>query len=700
MSNAEPWVKKYLKPKTAPSLSEHAIACLNAGLSVIPCAVHGKKPALKSWAPYQAKRMAHDEAVRLFAKSGCNIAVVAGSISGHLECLDFDNPDLWKPFLDTVESVNQDLRAKLTVWQETPSDGFHLVYRCESPVGGNVKLAMSKQYNNRNGKPQQDTWIETRGQGGYFLIAPSQVLPHTNGTGKYTLHGDLYKLPVLTAEERELLHGIAKSFDEGGHHDREHHQDTTRLHGDRPGDVFNRDADLETMLIHYGWTLTRKVCDRLHLSRPGKADGSTSATLNRQGLFVFTTSTPLPTMKPLDAFAIYTFMEHGGDFSAAARSLRVDSDKSEFPDNSDKSEFPDAVRQLSDKNPTDAQIRDGLSKEVSMFVEADPASFTNNDVYSELCVKTRKEKKIIADALTYLHKSGKINKIEGKRGHWEVVQPEPEPMDILSVGDDRVNLLLPLDIHEHAVIRPGTIISVNGAQNSCKTSFLLTICRNFLSDHRYPPKALPLSSESVLKVVAPTEVKYLNSEMGAVELKQRIVAMGGDPAQWVQHIKFIECNHSYDKQVVSDGITLVDFLEVHDEFYMAGKFIADIHRKLNKGIAVIALQKRQGFSFAKGGEMTLEKPRLAVNLDNNAPHGFICKVVKLKEPVDHRCSIQGMERDFVIGEQSRILPTSDWRFVNEIQRKKINQDYDAYHLPDRVRREGADYRLIEQPKRR
>ena len=127
-------------------------------------------------------------------RNGCNIGIACGIGSGGLECIDFDKADLWQPFLDTLEGVNPDLRARLRVWQETPSGGYHLLCRVHGQVAGNQKLASSKPHRGADGILKQDTWIETRGAGGQFVIAPSRA---RNGHGKddghlypYRLHGE------------------------------------------------------------------------------------------------------------------------------------------------------------------------------------------------------------------------------------------------------------------------------------------------------------------------------------------------------------------------------------------------------------------------------------------------------------------------------------------------------------------------------
>lgn len=87
---------------------------------------------------------------------------------------------------------------------------------------------------------------------------------------------------------------------------------------------------------------------------------------------------------------------------------------------------------------------------------------------------------------------------------------------------------------------------------------------------------------------------YLNSEMSGQELVARIRAFGDEPAEWVKHVNFIERNHSFDRIISPDGINLIDFLEVNEDFFQAGKLIADIHKKLKNGFAIIAMQKKTG----------------------------------------------------------------------------------------------------------
>ena len=102
-------------------VSRAALAALSAGLSPIPIKPGGKVP-LTGWKQYQSRPMDATDIDRLF-RNGCGIGLVCGTVSGNLELLDFDAPELFRPFGDTLESINPDLRAKLTTWQQTPMSG-------------------------------------------------------------------------------------------------------------------------------------------------------------------------------------------------------------------------------------------------------------------------------------------------------------------------------------------------------------------------------------------------------------------------------------------------------------------------------------------------------------------------------------------------------------------------------------------------
>ena len=137
---------------------------LAAGLCVLPAVLALKRPALAAWRQYQGRLPTESEVSAWFANRHEALCIVAGGVSGNLECIDFDaGGECFEPWRRLVPS---DLYGRLVV-ERTPSGGCHVAYRCEEPVEGNLKLAEGI----RNGK--RSTLIETRGEGGLFLCAPS-----------------------------------------------------------------------------------------------------------------------------------------------------------------------------------------------------------------------------------------------------------------------------------------------------------------------------------------------------------------------------------------------------------------------------------------------------------------------------------------------------------------------------------------------
>jgi putative DNA primase/helicase len=301
---------------------------VGAGLSVIPVKGDGSKaPALSGWKPYQNRR-ATDEELRVWFRGGCGVAVVGGRVSGGLEILDFDAPELFEPWVELVEEIAPDLLGRLPVVR-TPSGGWHAYYRCDG-VEGNQKLAQ-EEVAGEGGRPKRVTLIETRGEGGYVLVPPSPAACHSANKPYELSSGDLCRIPVITAEERDVLLSCARSFD----HPREEEVPcTTTLRsasprGARAGDDFNDRFDLHQwglLLGKHGWKRMAARRGTEYWRRAGKTTLGISATVNYGGsnrLYVFSTNAhPFDAGRAYSPFAAFTFLEHGGEFKSAARELR------------------------------------------------------------------------------------------------------------------------------------------------------------------------------------------------------------------------------------------------------------------------------------------------------------------------------------------------------------------------------------------
>lgn len=303
-------------------------AYLRAGLCVLPAIREEKRPALAGWKQYQ-RRLPTERQLSVWFAEDVPVCVLAGAISGSLEMIDFDHEgELFGPWRELVAAEMPGLIERLVI-ERSQSGGRHAIYRSLAPIPGNRKLAQrvlevpnadsmvicGKRYVPRRVRDRFEvtvTLVETRGEGGLFLCAP---------TLGYSLEqGLLDQVPVLAEAERAILIEAACALNElvppvqvprGG---------STAV--GRPGDEFNERGDVRQVLIRHGWHLVRGG-ENEYWRRPGKGQGW-SATLKNGVLYVFSSNAaPFENDRAYAPFSVLTLLEHGGDFAAAAAALRA-----------------------------------------------------------------------------------------------------------------------------------------------------------------------------------------------------------------------------------------------------------------------------------------------------------------------------------------------------------------------------------------
>jgi len=58
-------------------------------------------------------------------------------------------------------------------------------------------------------------------------------------------------------------------------------------------------------------------------------------------------------------------------------------------------------------------------------------------------------------------------------------------------------------------------------------------------------------------------------------------------------------------------------MEIYENHFQIGEWFRRIYEKLNKGICIIAIQKKRNQDVGTGGDVTLQKPRLYLTMDYN-----------------------------------------------------------------------------------
>jgi hypothetical protein len=304
-----------------------ALEFANQGISIVPVATDGsKRPALSSWREYQDRIATSEELVSWFTHAE-GVGVICGKVSGNLEMLELEGRAVANKM--HVELKELALASGLAdVWQRinhgyveiTPSGGLHWLYRIDGEVPGNTKLARRPGENGGI-----DVLAETRGEGGFVIVAPTNGTCHPSG-GKWELmNGSPASIPTLTVPERNELHRLFMTFDAIPKQEYINEDLKPKSEGLTPGDDYNAKVSWEQILEPLGWKKVITESDgTIKWRRPGKNHGI-SATSNHAGtdkFYVFSSSTIFEPERSYSKFAVYALVEHQGNFSDAARTLR------------------------------------------------------------------------------------------------------------------------------------------------------------------------------------------------------------------------------------------------------------------------------------------------------------------------------------------------------------------------------------------
>lgn len=317
-----------MTPLLTTALELHA-----AGLSVVPVAADGTKRPRGAWKQYTTT--AADEQ-QLHAWFEADIEQGIGIITGYgdVELLEVEGKamELMPDVLELLDGTGlRPLYDQLvTAWSEqSPSGGLHLLYRiAEGQVPGNTKIASRPT----GGATGREVLAETRGTGGFVVLAPSAGNVHPTGRPYVRLAGGPAAIATISREQRDALHAIinaaldtmpAEQAAPAGPVDAKWATTYQQHAGDiTPGDDFEAKTDWADILT--GWTLVFTAGRTLYWRRPGKNDGISATTGradDRDRLYVFTSSTEFEPEVPYTKFGAYALLQHRGDHAAAAKAL-------------------------------------------------------------------------------------------------------------------------------------------------------------------------------------------------------------------------------------------------------------------------------------------------------------------------------------------------------------------------------------------
>ena len=320
-------------PVTSADLVHAAATWRDAGFAVVPTAPDGSKRPAGSWKEYQDELMPERVLADMLAQSKrAGLGVVTGHVSGNLELLEIEGPaqdaqrrlaaiaQRAQDYGHDVEALWARLLAGCT--EESAGGGLHVFYRLsDCQVPGNTKLA------HEDGK----VVAETRGQGGFVVVAPT---PGRNGHPEgsaYRLLGSPQATPTISREERDIVHLLIQDALETAAPSKPTTPSKPTALALRessstsPLDDFRSQVSWREILEPQGWTFSHHADGRDHWTRPGKkvSEGTSATTIEDGPLYCFSSNAGLPTEQGLSKGQVFAHLHHGGDLSAATTALRA-----------------------------------------------------------------------------------------------------------------------------------------------------------------------------------------------------------------------------------------------------------------------------------------------------------------------------------------------------------------------------------------
>jgi hypothetical protein len=298
-------------------------------------------------------------------------------------------------------------------------------------------------------------------------------------------------------------------------------------------------------------------------------------------------------------------------------------------------EKPDAKwisEKIESAKKRDSRRSGDVTKAIEEWVSVTDGYFSVTDCSRALQGVTDSEHTTFRVILHRLSKRGIIEKHGQKDGVYRRLNNEIEPLDWRNADISPLPLRWPFEIERLVSVYPGNIAVIAGAANSGKTSFILNFIKLNQQDHT---------------------IHLFSSEGGKEELNMRISKFDLPLDAWT--FSAWERTGDFADVIKPDAINIVDYLEIHDEFYKVGGMLKAISDRLKSGFALIALQKNIGRDEGLGGARGLEKPRLYLAMDNGR-----LKIVKGKSWAHPGNNPNGQAVNFKLVDGCKFITNLRW----------------------------------------
>lgn len=281
-----------------------------------------------------------------------------------------------------------------------------------------------------------------------------------------------------------------------------------------------------------------------------------------------------------------------------------------------------------------------LASRIREWVMSSQGNFESSDVIKELGLSSSVTKQI-STIMGRLAKEGLVVRHGKRRGAWRVVDRSAAQLNWMDADVSQVyDLRWPFGLERLVKLYPKNLVVIAGDSNAGKTAFLLNV---------------------VERNVNFRDIDYFTNELGEEELKERLLNFqeAGMDMEAFKRCNFLSRTADYLDVIHPDRLTIIDYLMVTKDAYLIGDELDAIFRKLNKGIAIVAIQKKKGELLGRGKDFALERPRLYMTMGDNK-----LNIIKGKNWVDKTVNPNGKFIPFKLWGGCKFVPQGGFQGGN------------------------------------
>jgi hypothetical protein len=322
---------------------------------------------------------------------------------------------------------------------------------------------------------------------------------------------------------------------------------------------------------------------------------------------------------------------------------------------------PQAIAEwLIDKAKEIAVLNSGavtLSHHLKEWVACQTGTFTTQEACHSV-PKRATPPASVRKVLQRFKKQGLIEPTGRKAGEYRIVSREEELIDWRSAESDEIPFFWPMGIGNHFRLMSKNIVTVAGESDAGKTALALALAgMNVNGKHGMP-------------------IHYFSSEMGPNELKSRLEQfelIQEEPLSLdvFDDVRFVDRVTNFQDVIRPNAVNIIDYLHMREEFYLIGKHLDEIYERLEGGVAIVLIQKKKGADYGYGAELTIQKARLSINLENGYPH-HRAKLNKVKNWRNPQHNPNGLEIAYNLVRGCHFLTKGGW-YRPEEQKEKVNE---------------------------